>query len=98
MIGASDSAVRSSPRAKPVNVGRIVPQQPQQTCCFHSQFRRTRACVDDLGSQAAQDLGYVGTSGNAPKNTPHLHFAVFRLTVAKHWWEGTPIDPYPILR
>jgi murein DD-endopeptidase MepM/ murein hydrolase activator NlpD len=45
-----------------------------------------------------QTLGYVGTSGNAPKETPHLHFAVYRLTADKHWWEGTPIDPYDILR
>ncbi len=45
-----------------------------------------------------QVIGYVGTTGNAPKNTPHLHFAVFRLTPEKHWWEGTPIDPYDILR
>ena len=43
-------------------------------------------------------IGFVGTSGNAPKNTPHLHFAVYRLTSEKHWWEGTPIDPYDILR
>jgi murein DD-endopeptidase MepM/ murein hydrolase activator NlpD len=43
-------------------------------------------------------IGYVGTTGNAPKNTPHLHFAVFRLTAEKHWSEGTPIDPYDILR
>jgi murein DD-endopeptidase MepM/ murein hydrolase activator NlpD len=45
-----------------------------------------------------QLIGYVGTSGNAPKDTPHLHFAVFRLTPEKHWWEGTPIDPYDILK
>ena len=45
-----------------------------------------------------QVLGYVGTSGNAPKNTPHLHFAIFRLTPDKHWWEGTPVDPFDILR
>jgi murein DD-endopeptidase MepM/ murein hydrolase activator NlpD len=45
-----------------------------------------------------QVLGYVGVSGNAPKNTPHLHFAVFRLTPEKQWWQGTPIDPYEILR
>jgi murein DD-endopeptidase MepM/ murein hydrolase activator NlpD len=45
-----------------------------------------------------QILGYVGVSGNAPKNTPHLHFAVYRLTAERHWWEGTPIDPYDILR
>ncbi len=45
-----------------------------------------------------QLLGYVGTSGNAPPDAPHLHFAVFRLTDEKHWWEGTPIDPYDVLR
>jgi peptidoglycan LD-endopeptidase LytH len=45
-----------------------------------------------------QVIGYVGTTGNAPKNTPHLHFAIFRLTSEKRWWEGTPLDPYPILR
>lgn len=45
-----------------------------------------------------QTLGFVGVTGNAPKDTPHLHFAIFELTEAKHWWQGTPIDPYPILR
>lgn len=42
-------------------------------------------------------LGYVGTTGNAPKNTPHLHFAVIRLDPDKRWWSGTAIDPYPLL-
>ena len=39
-------------------------------------------------------IGYVGTTGNAPPNTPHLHFAVFKLGPEKRWWQGTPIDPY----
>jgi murein DD-endopeptidase MepM/ murein hydrolase activator NlpD len=45
-----------------------------------------------------QVIGYVGTSGNAPKNTPHLHFAIFQLDEKKQWWKGTPLDPYPILK
>jgi murein DD-endopeptidase MepM/ murein hydrolase activator NlpD len=45
-----------------------------------------------------QTIGFVGATGNAPKDTPHLHFAIFELTDAKRWWQGTPIDPYPILR
>ena len=42
-------------------------------------------------------IGYVGTTGNAPANTPHLHFGIFELGPEKRWWEGTPINPYPIL-
>jgi murein DD-endopeptidase MepM/ murein hydrolase activator NlpD len=45
-----------------------------------------------------QVIGYVGVTGNAPKNTPHLHFAIFKLTAEKKWWQGTPIDPYHVLK
>lgn len=45
-----------------------------------------------------QVIGYVGTTGNAPRNTPHLHFAIFKLTSEKHWWQGTAINPYSVLR
>jgi murein DD-endopeptidase MepM/ murein hydrolase activator NlpD len=42
-------------------------------------------------------LGYVGTTGNASPDAPHLHFAIFELGPEKHWWEGRPINPYPLL-
>ena len=42
-------------------------------------------------------IGYVGTTGNAPKDAPHLHFAVIRLDPDRRWWTGTPINPYPLL-
>ncbi len=43
-------------------------------------------------------IGYVGTTGNAPKNAPHLHFAVFRLGPERQWWNGDPVNPYDALR
>jgi murein DD-endopeptidase MepM/ murein hydrolase activator NlpD len=43
-----------------------------------------------------QTIGFVGTTGNAPENTPHLHFAIFLLTEEKRWWQGTPINAYDV--
>jgi murein DD-endopeptidase MepM/ murein hydrolase activator NlpD len=41
-------------------------------------------------------IGYVGTSGNAPPGTPHLHFGVFQLGDDRRWWQGRAIDPYGV--
>lgn len=43
-------------------------------------------------------IGYVGTTGNAPKNVPHLHFQVMRMPADRKYWVGQPINPYPLLR
>ena len=54
--------------------------------------------VEGGALKRGQVIGYVGTSGNAPPNTPHLHFAIYELTQRKKWWEGNPIDPFSVLR
>lgn len=42
-------------------------------------------------------LGYVGSTGNASPDAPHLHFAIFVLGPEKYWWQGTAINPFPLL-
>ena len=42
-------------------------------------------------------LGFVGTTGNAPKDTPHLHFQVMRWPADGKYWNGEPIDPFEAL-
>lgn len=44
-----------------------------------------------------QPIGYVGTTGNAPPNVPHLHFAIARAGRIAEWWKGTPVNPRPLL-
>ncbi|HET7632340.1 MAG TPA: M23 family metallopeptidase [Gemmatimonadaceae bacterium] len=42
-------------------------------------------------------LGFVGTTGDAPENLPHLHFQILRMPPNGHYWDGEPIDPFPLL-
>ena len=42
-------------------------------------------------------VGFVGTSGNANPAGPHLHFAINRMEPGERWWQGTAINPYPLL-
>jgi len=41
-----------------------------------------------------QVIGFVGTTGNADRREPHLHFQVMVRRDGR-WWSGEPIDPRP---
>lgn len=43
-------------------------------------------------------IGYVGSTGNASAEAPHLHFEVHVLGPEKQWWKGESINPYPLLK
>ncbi len=43
-------------------------------------------------------IGYVGSTGNASADAPHLHFEVHVLGPEKQWWKGESINPYPLLQ
>ena len=42
-------------------------------------------------------IGFVGSTGNASADAPHLHFAISRMGASDRWWQGTPVNPYPLL-
>ena len=71
----------------------------ERYCYYYAHLDRyAEHLTEGQDVRRGQILGYVGTSGNAPPDTPHLHFAIFRLGPEKRWWQGEPIDPYALLR
>jgi len=67
-----------------------------QTYCYYYAHLNSYAprLQEGMPLRKGDVLGYVGSSGNASPDAPHLHFAVFQLGPERRWWEGTPIDPY----
>jgi murein DD-endopeptidase MepM/ murein hydrolase activator NlpD len=53
--------------------------------------------VDGKALKRGDLIGYVGSTGDASADAPHLHFAIFLLGPEKQWWKGTAINPYPLL-
>ncbi len=43
-------------------------------------------------------IGYVGDTGNAGAGNNHLHFEIMVLADPKRFFDGTDINPYPILK
>lgn len=56
------------------------------------RYRRGLAVGDRVAKGSV--IGYVGTTGNAPPDTPHLHFQVMKRGAGRAWWDGPPINPY----
>lgn len=73
---------------------------PSKTYCYYYAHLQRYAEGLKEGQEVKRGdvIGYVGTTGNAPRETPHLHFAIFKLGEDKRWWQGTPIDPYSVLK
>jgi murein DD-endopeptidase MepM/ murein hydrolase activator NlpD len=71
----------------------------ERFCYYYAHLERYAEGLTDRKRVSKGDIiGYVGTTGNAPPNTPHLHFAIYQLTDDKRWWEGRPIDPYLVFK
>ena len=43
-------------------------------------------------------IAYVGDTGNAGTGNFHLHFSISVVADPQRYWEGTNINPYPLLR
>jgi murein DD-endopeptidase MepM/ murein hydrolase activator NlpD len=48
-------------------------------------------------AQQGEGIAYVGDTGNAGAGNYHLHFSVSLISDPKHFYNGTNINPYPLL-
>jgi murein DD-endopeptidase MepM/ murein hydrolase activator NlpD len=72
--------------------------QAQRYCFFYAHLQGYAPGLSEGQSVArGQVIGYVGTTGNAPPGTPHLHFAIYVLEQGRRCGSGPAINPYWLL-
>lgn len=59
--------------------------------------RYQQGLVEGMKVARGDVIGYVGTTGNAPEDLPHLHFQVMLYRGRGQYWGGEPINPHPYL-
>jgi murein DD-endopeptidase MepM/ murein hydrolase activator NlpD len=72
---------------------------PTETYCYYYAHLQAyaRGLAEGATVRRGAIIGYVGTTGNAPPGTPHLHFQIYQLSPEKRWWEGEPLNPFVYL-
>jgi murein DD-endopeptidase MepM/ murein hydrolase activator NlpD len=99
VLAAVDGTVRKIFTSKAGGLT-IYETDPAETTIYYYAHldRYATGLTEGMPLRRGSVIGYVGTTGNAPENSPHLHFAIALLPPSKEWWRGDPIDPYPILK
>jgi murein DD-endopeptidase MepM/ murein hydrolase activator NlpD len=64
---------------------------------YYAHLDRYASISEGMHVNRGEVIGYVGSTGNASAEAPHLHFAIEQLPPTKEWWKGEPMNPYPIL-
>lgn len=98
VIAAADGKVVKLFQSKPGGLTVYQFDPTEQFAYYYAHLDRYADGVKEGSELKRGDLiGYVGVTGNADPNAPHLHFAVVQLTPEKQWWKGTPLNPYPLM-
>ena len=72
---------------------------PTRTFCYYYAHldHYASGVTEHQAVTRGQVIGYVGSTGNASADAPHLHFEITRPGADKRWWKGDSINPYPLL-
>lgn len=71
----------------------------QRLILYYAHLQRyANGLIEGKAVRQGEVIGYVGDSGNAGAGNFHLHFSIAVVADPKRYWEGTNINPYPLLR
>lgn len=98
VMAVTDGVIRKLYRSKSGGISIYMFDGSQEYCFFYAHLDHyAKGLHEGQEVQKGEVIGYVGSTGNARRSAPHLHFAVSLTGPKRLWSGGIPIDPYPML-
>jgi murein DD-endopeptidase MepM/ murein hydrolase activator NlpD len=98
VLAVTDGTIKKLFNSQPGGLTIYLFDTAEKHCYYYAHLLRYADGLQEGQTVKRGDvIGYVGATGNASPEAPHLHFAVFELGPEKEWWRGTPINPHPLL-
>ena len=98
VIAAADGNVEKLFNSARGGITLYVRSPDQKWTYYYAHLQRYAPGVHEgQDVKRGQVIALVGHTGDASAAGPHLHFAINVMGNGERWWQGTPINPYPLL-
>jgi murein DD-endopeptidase MepM/ murein hydrolase activator NlpD len=98
IMAVTDGVIRKLFRSRTGGISIYLFDGTEEFCFFYAHLDHyAKGLHEGQEVRKGEIIGYVGYTGNAPRNAPHLHFAVSLTGPERRWSGGVAIDPYPML-
>ena len=99
VLAADDGTIEKLFLSKPGGITIYEFDPTRRFCYYYAHLDAyAKGLKEGMPVKRGDEIGFVGSTGDASATAPHLHFAIFVLGPEKKWWKGTAINPYPILK
>jgi peptidoglycan LD-endopeptidase LytH len=98
VMAVTDGQIRKLYRSKTGGISVYLFDASEEYCFFYAHLDHYAEGLHEGQEVHKGDvIAYVGYTGNAKRNAPHLHFAVSLTGTQRKWSGGVALDPYPML-
>jgi murein DD-endopeptidase MepM/ murein hydrolase activator NlpD len=98
VMAVTDGKIRKLYRSKTGGISVYLFDASEEYCFFYAHLDHYAEGLHEGQEVHKGDvIAYVGHTGNAKRNAPHLHLAVSLTGPQRKWSGGVALDPYPML-
>ena len=91
VLAAEDGTIRKLFLSKPGGITIYEFDNSEHYCYYYAHLDHYAANLKEgMRVNKGDIIGYVGTTGNVPPGSPHLHFGITLVGPDKKWWGARP--------